>query len=151
MRNGGRAAAAAVTAGYSERSADNIAHVLMRKPTVYQELMRQLPNAIGLNAVPALAVVSRLMSSAKSDYVKLEAAKDLLDRAGFSPPQRVDHRLDTQLTVSLNLGGSKTVGMDSVTHPHLRNSSQELDLLATPVEISPPIVKNTTFPPEDGE
>src|SRR6187401_3150605 len=115
MQNGGRAVAAAVTAGYSEKSADNIAYRLLRNPTVYQELMRQLPNAIGLNAVPALAVVSRLMSAAKSDYVKLEAAKDLLDRAGFSPPQRVDHRLDTQLTVSLNLGGSKTTGMDTVT------------------------------------
>jgi phage terminase small subunit len=131
VENGGRASQAAIAAGYSDNGAGSAAQTLLRKPHIYQELMRALPNAIGLAAVPAVAVVTRLMSSAKSDYVKLEAARDLLDRAGFQPPQRVDHRLDSTLSVSINLGPSKTPVTDTVTHPDTRNFPQE--------DFSPPL------------
>jgi hypothetical protein len=32
-----------------------------------------------------------------------EASKDLLDRAGFKPPEQVDHRVDEHLTVHIDL------------------------------------------------
>ena len=159
IENGGKLEQAAIDAGYAEAGAGNQARQLVRNPKVYTEVMRRVPDLLGRQAVPAIAVVVRLMQSAKSDYVKLEAARDILDRAGFQPAQRVDHRLDTTLSVAINLGGSKTAPSESVTHPGTRNSLQKLDLAPSewsedqfpygmgdaPVEISTPVVKNTTW------
>jgi hypothetical protein len=133
LANGGRQGAAAVEAGYTEASADGIASRLMRNPLIQQAVMRSTLERIGLSAVPALHMIERLAQSAKSDYVKLEAARDLLDRAGFRPPDRVDHRLDHNLTVSLHLGsgegGSETSASGYSDPPDTGKSSLEPDPL----------------------
>ena len=67
--------------------------VLLRNPLVQQAILRATQKRIGLLAVPALQTVAELSSGARSEYVRLEASKDLLDRAGFQPPERVDHRI----------------------------------------------------------
>ena len=41
--------------------------------------------------------------SARSDYVRLEAAKDLLDRAGFKPPDKQLVKLSGDLSVSFDI------------------------------------------------
>ena len=41
---------------------------------------------------PALAQLRKLIDKADSDHVKLSAIKDVLDRAGLDPRQKVDHR-----------------------------------------------------------
>jgi len=132
LANGGKGTEAAAEAGYAIGSADTQASNLLRNPLVQQAIMRSTLTAIGLSAVPALMVVTKLMSAAKSDYVKLEAAKDLLDRAGLAAPQRVDHRLDSSLTVSFDLGGSKTDASAIVTPHNTGKSPPMLDL--TPVD-----------------
>lgn len=99
---------AARCAGYAESVSDNVASKLMRNPLIQQAIQRETLKAIGLAAVPALRAVVSLVREAKSDYVKLEAAKDLLDRAGFAAPQRAAERLDTSLTVHFDFGGSKS-------------------------------------------
>ena len=103
IANGGQQTEAARTAGYGERSADVSASRLIRNPLVQQAILRATQKRIGLAAVPALQQVERLSSGARSEYVRLEASRDLLDRAGFKPPERVDHRIDEHLTVHIDL------------------------------------------------
>ena len=44
-----------------------------------------------------------LSGGAKSEYVQLEASKDILDRAGFKPPERTQHLLDGDIKISIDL------------------------------------------------
>jgi phage terminase small subunit len=119
--NGGSQTQAAVEAGYPPASAASTACRLARNPLIQQAIMRAVLQRIGLQAVPALHAIESLSKSSKSDYVRLEASKDLLDRAGFLPPQRVEHRLDQSLTVTLQLameGGSKRDMNPNSDPPH---------------------------------
>lgn len=125
---------AAIEAGYSPTSAKATASRMTRNPMIQKEIMRGVVSRIGLQAVPALHTIERLAQSSRSDYVRLEAARDLLDRAGFRPPERVDHRLDHQLTVELLLahhpdgeGGSKRSVTQTVTLPDTGKSRPEPD------------------------
>ena len=52
----------------------------------------------------ALATVRRLSSGAKSEYVQLEASKDLLDRAGYKPIDRSQVQVAGDIKVSIDLG-----------------------------------------------
>lgn len=116
LANGGRQRDAALAAGYPPKSADVTASRLVRNPVVQQHLAREMMQQLGLDAVMALATMRSLAKSANSEYVQQMAAKDLLDRAGFAPPDRQQLQIDGQLTVSIDVGGPKTVdGTDS--HP----------------------------------
>ena len=50
-------------------------------------------NSIGLNATKASIRLMQLSESAKSEYVQLEASKDILDRAGYKAPD--NHHIHT--------------------------------------------------------
>lgn len=104
IANGGVGKAAAITAGYSEHTATQIAHTLMRKPQITQEIYRRTVEQIGLAAPKALGTIVGLIANAKSDYVKLEAAKDILDRSGMRPAERVSHKVDGELSIKIDLG-----------------------------------------------
>jgi hypothetical protein len=78
--------------------------VLLRKPQISQEIYRRTVEQIGLAAPKALGTIVGLIDKAKSDYVKLEAAKDILDRSGMRPPERVNHKVDTDIVVKIDLG-----------------------------------------------
>jgi hypothetical protein len=58
---------------------------------------------LGLNATVAAAKVLQLASGAKSEYVQLEAAKDILDRAGFKPIDRSQVQVAGDIRVSIDL------------------------------------------------
>ena len=45
----------------------------------------------------------RLASGAKSEYVQLEASKDILDRAGFKAPDKHMHLHAGDISVSIDL------------------------------------------------
>ena len=60
--------------------------------------------SIGLNATIASRKVLDLASSAKSEYVQLEASKDILDRAGFKAPDKQMHLHAGEIRVSIDLG-----------------------------------------------
>lgn len=116
IANGGKQSAAALKAGYAEGSHHTDASRLVRNPLIQQAITKGVMMQIGLRAASALQTIDSLSTTARSDYVRLEAAKDILDRAGFKPPDRIDTRLDATLTVSLDLapkpviieGGSET-------------------------------------------
>jgi hypothetical protein len=131
--NGGNGQAAAIAAGYSKQSANSIAVQLKRNPLIQQAVQKELVTQMGYAAVPALARIVQLVDGARSDYVRLEAAKDLLNRSGFQAPTRVDHRLDAGLSVTLSLGKATQTGggvemkeVSEVTPPDVGKSSQKL-------------------------
>ena len=103
VANGGKGSHAAVDAGYVEKSAHVEANRLLKNPTIIQEIHRRTVMAIGAALPSALHTVTRLSQSAKSEYVQLEASRDLLDRAGMRAAQRIDHRVDGELRVSIDL------------------------------------------------
>ena len=127
VENGGKREEAGIASGYSPASAKSAACRLLKKPLIQQAILRETQSAIGLNAVPALAQVLHLMRGSRSDYVKLAAAESVLNRAGFLPPQRVQHALDGALSVSISIGGSKTGDTVVGTHPHTGKSLPEPD------------------------
>jgi hypothetical protein len=125
VANGGNGTKAAEAAGYSKQSAKDISCRLKANPLIQQAVQKELVLAMGYAAVPALARVIGLIDSARSDYVRLEAAKDLLNRAGYVPPTRVDHRLDAGLSVTLSLGPATRTEGGGVGN-------------AEPVQVTPP-------------
>lgn len=104
VANGGNGSAAAREAGYADASAHVEANRLLKNPLIIQEVHRRTVAAIGASLPSALQTIKRLAQDAKSEYVQLEASKDLLDRAGLRAPERVDHRIDAELKVVIDLG-----------------------------------------------
>jgi phage terminase small subunit len=103
VANGGQGTQAAKDAGYSESGAHVEANRLLKNPLIIQEVHRRTVMAIGAALPSALKTITRLSSGAKSEYVQLEASRDLLDRAGMRAAQRIDHRVDGELRVSIDL------------------------------------------------
>jgi phage terminase small subunit len=104
VANGGNGSAAARDAGYAESSAHVEANRALKNPLIVQEIFRRTALAIGAALPKALNTVVRLSESAKSEYVQLEASRDLLDRAGMKAPEKIDHRLDGEFRVTIDLG-----------------------------------------------
>jgi phage terminase small subunit len=76
---------AAIQAGYSARSADTVASKTIRLPHVRDYLAECVEHSIHVSSVNAVNVVNELSNGAKSPYVRLQAAQDILDRAGHKP------------------------------------------------------------------
>ena len=104
VANGGNGSAAARDAGYAESSAHVEANRALKNPLIVHEIFRRTALAIGAALPKALNTVVRLSESAKSEYVQLEASRDLLDRAGMKAPEKIDHRLDGEFRVTIDLG-----------------------------------------------
>lgn len=103
VTNGGNKLDAAIEAGYSPDTARFQAYQLIRKPHVMQAILERTGIELVASAPRARATISRLLDS-KSDYVALEAAKDLLDRAGFKTAEKHDHRIAGEISINIDLG-----------------------------------------------
>ena len=135
--NGGNQTKAAISAGYATKFAGTEGSRLIRNTAVQQQIMSLMHDAIGFSTVPALKQVVSLSRTANSEYVRLQASQDLLDRGGFKAVDTVDHRLDKGLSVVLDIaapratgteeGGSKNGAVVTVTHQPMDNSSKKLD------------------------
>jgi len=96
---------AAQEAGYAEGESGRVtASKALRQPHVQQYMMERIGEQLGMNATVAAAKVLKLASGAKSEYVQLEASKDILDRAGFKPIDRSQVQLAGDIKVSIDLG-----------------------------------------------
>lgn len=96
---------AATRAGYSDGKAGYVtAHRTLKLPHVQQYMMQRITEQLGLNATLAAAKVMNLASGAKSEYVQLQAAQDILDRAGFKPIDRSQVQVAGDIRVSIDLG-----------------------------------------------
>jgi phage terminase small subunit len=105
VANGGNLTKAAAEAGYSPgNSGRTSAWKAMKTAHVQQYLMQQTAEAFAQHAAMAVGKVASLAKTAKSEYVQLEASKDILDRAGFKPIDRSQVQVAGDIRVSIDLG-----------------------------------------------
>jgi len=96
---------AAKEAGYAQGESGRVsAHKALRQPHVQMYMMERISEQLGMNATVAAAKVLKLAQGAKSEYVQLEASKDILDRAGFKPIDRSQVQVAGDIKVSIDLG-----------------------------------------------
>ena len=95
---------ASAAAGYAKRESGRVpASQALRTPHVQQYMMQAIADNMSINATKALNKIVQLSSNAKSEYVSLEASKDLLDRAGFKAPDKVMHSHVGNVNVKIDL------------------------------------------------
>lgn len=95
---------AAGLAGYADGESGRVsASKALRLPHVQQYMMQRIGESLGLNATVAAAKLLTLAKGAKSEYVQLEASKDILDRAGFKAPDKHMHLHAGEISVKIDL------------------------------------------------
>ena len=98
---------AGIIAGYSTKNNTEAERVsasrTLRLPKVQRYMMEQVAKTIGLGAVTASKKMVELSNSAKSEYVQLEASKDILDRAGYKPIDKSMHLVSGDINVTIDL------------------------------------------------
>ena len=75
----------------------------LRLQHVQAYMMQRVAETLGINATTAAARLVQLAQGAKSEYVQLEASKDILDRAGFKAPERHMHMHAGDIPVAIDL------------------------------------------------
>jgi len=96
---------AAKDAGYADGDSGRVtASKALKQPHVQQYMMQCVTEQLGMNATIAASKVMKLATGAKSEYVQLEASKDILDRAGFKPIDRSQVQIAGDIRVSIDLG-----------------------------------------------
>ena len=95
---------AAGKAGYANGESGRVtASKTIRLPHVQSYMMQRVNEQLGMNATVAAARVMNLATGARSEYVQLEASKDILDRAGFKPIDRSQVQVAGDIRVSIDL------------------------------------------------
>ena len=90
--------------GYAKgESGRVVASRTLRLPHVQRYMMERVANTVGLGAVSASRKLVELSSDAKSEYVQLEASRDLLDRAGIRAPERIQHDVTGDIKINIDL------------------------------------------------
>jgi phage terminase small subunit len=101
VANGGNGTRAAKAAGYEKTSAHVRSSQLLRKPAICEAVLVLTRAMQASHAPAALATVAMLMKRSKSDYVRLEAAKDIQARLGLQAPTRVHHTGGVSINIDL--------------------------------------------------
>ena len=90
--------------GYAKgESGRVVASKTLRLPHVQRYMMERIANTIGLGAISASRNMVELSNGARSEYVQLEASKDILDRAGIRMPDRVQHEIAGEVKINIDL------------------------------------------------
>lgn len=104
VSNGCTITEAAKLAGYAEGDSGRVtASKALRLPHVQAYMMQRVGETLGVNATIAASKLLKLAQGAKSEYVQLEASKDILDRAGFKAPDKHQHLVAGDIRVSIDL------------------------------------------------
>jgi phage terminase small subunit len=110
LKNGNNATLAAVSAGYSEKTAASQGSRLLKSVDVQQflnkteqNLNKDLRMMFTENAVNAFEVLMEIMNNSEAQHKdRLVAARDLLDRAGYKPIEKIVADVKEEIiTVSL--------------------------------------------------
>lgn len=98
---------AAKIAGYSKEGSEEAGRVsasrTLRLPKVQQYMTSRIADTLGLGAVSASRKLIDLSSGAKSEYVQLEASRDILDRVGMRVPDKVKHQIEGDIKINIDL------------------------------------------------
>ena len=104
VANGGLIKDAAQAAGYADGESGRVsASKALALPHVQAYMMQRVRDELGSRATLALNTVTSLARTAKSEYVQLEASKDLLDRAGLKAPEKHMHLHAGDIKVEIDL------------------------------------------------
>ena len=90
-------------AGYKGNSARVSASRMLRKPEVQQYMAQEIQRSLGIHSAKASAKLLTLSQGARSEYVQLEASKDILDRAGFKAPEKHQHLVGGDFHINIDL------------------------------------------------
>ena len=119
----GNATQSAIKAGYSEKTAYQKRHQLRWQ---FQHETEDETRRLMRAAVPgALAQIVDLAARATSEQVRLQAAKDIMDRAGLKPTERIEQVTIEKSTDELRKELAQLVG--SVTEPEEEEIPQTLN------------------------
>lgn len=108
IKNGNNATHAAIAAGYSEKTASSQGSRLLKSVevqqflnTTQQNLNRDLRTMFTEDAVRAYRVLTEIMEDPMAQHKdRLVAARDLLDRAGYKPIDRISADLQVGVTIT---------------------------------------------------
>ena len=104
VANGCSIKKASEIAGYSKGESGRVtASKTLRLPHIQEYMQQRVRESIGLNATKASNKMLELSSNAKSEYVQLEASKDILDRAGYKPVEKSMSLIQGNINVSIDL------------------------------------------------
>lgn len=81
-----------IDAGFNSSDRTRAMHARRLRMDLEPFITERVEQKIGSGAVRAFNVIEDLMMKAKSEQVKLAAAKDLLSRAGYDKPQEILHK-----------------------------------------------------------
>ena len=94
-------------AGYSSKGSEEAGRVsasrTLRLPKVQSYMQRSIANTLGLGAVSASRKLIDLSSGARSEYVQLDASRDILDRVGLRAPDKVAHNIQGDIKINIDL------------------------------------------------
>lgn len=102
LNNGGNGAAAAREIGCKEDQAAQYAYRFLRHQGVQRAIYERMATEVALSAPKALGTIRTLMSGARSEFVRLQAAQDVLDRAGIRAQS--SQLAAGEITVKIDLG-----------------------------------------------
>ena len=98
---------ASKSAGYSSKVSEEAGRVsasrTLRLPKVQKYMAMRIADTLGLGAVSASKRLIELSSGARSEYVQLEASRDILDRVGLRAPEKVKHSFEGDIKVNIDL------------------------------------------------
>jgi hypothetical protein len=66
-------------------------------------MMEQVASVMGTGAIKASQKLIQLSDSAKSEYVQLEASKDILDRVGLRVPEKRQNEIVGDIKINIDL------------------------------------------------
>lgn len=120
IKNGNNATHAAISAGYSEKTASSQGSRLLKSVEVQQflnitqqNLNRDLRTMFTEDAVKAYRVLTEIMEDPMAMHKdRLVAARDLLDRAGYKPVDRVVADVNSEVTNRHELHIEQTITSD---------------------------------------
>lgn len=100
----GNASAAARKAGYAPSNARHTGSALLQRADIQAHIRALTAVSLGALAPIGVAVMRKLALHSRSDVVKQLAARDILDRTGFKPPDRHSFGGGGGITITIDLG-----------------------------------------------
>ena len=98
---------AAKKAGYSSNGSEEAGRITasrtLRLTKVQQYMTSRIADTLGLGAVSASRKLIELSGNARSEYVQLEASRDILDRVGMRVPDKVKHSIEGDIKINIDL------------------------------------------------
>jgi len=98
---------AAEKAGYLAKGSKEAGRIsasrTLRLPKVQTYMQQVVAQSLGLGAVSASRKMIELSSGARSEYVQLEASRDILDRVGLRAPDKVSHNIQGDIKINIDL------------------------------------------------